>query len=333
VAEVDLNQAYLWDDGPLPIEADWPEGVVGYRAVYRIGFAGMEVPGLPTRLRVGRVVLLATQGPIVTRQTRVVQRPGAPLTWDKTEIPAVVVGEGLPLLIGHVAAFLPQEEGPQADFQGWRDEIHSAVGLVACLLDDRVGHSEVFDDFLVFDESGSLGGLADWAGNVRNYLPFELAEGETEALESLAAFTGPANAAVAARWYLRAAQTGPSADGLALLWTSLEALTQTEGRKVVSKVEEAVQAAGEDPDALEPPLGRIWGERAQVVHFGETGPTDVIVKGWYVLERVVRLLLRRAIGLDTAWPTDPGNTDAVPTGIRELWSNTQPQTEWHDPPA
>jgi hypothetical protein len=309
---------------------EWPEETHGYRAIYRIGFQSMRLPGLPQRLQIGEVFVLQVDGPIITRRTTVAQRPSAPLVWDKTEYASVTVGHDIPLTVGHVAALLPTAPERQANFARWRDEIYAAAGVLACLLDDRVAHAEVFDDFLIYDETGALIGVADQVLGLRNYLPFELSGTDKAAIEHVARLAIPPNALAAARWYLRAAQVGPAADGIPYLWTSLEALTQAEGRQVVNKVENALRIAGENPEALEPGLGPLWGERARIVHFGETEPTELMVNGWYVLERVARTLLRRVLGTETEWPLSPGDTGALPADLREVWTYTPPRTEWHE---
>jgi hypothetical protein len=328
---IDLSEAYEGKVvAPLWMDVEWPEGGDGFRALFRLGFQSMRVPDLPSSVRIGKVLVVMVDGPVVSRQTMVVQRPSAPLVWDKTTYEPLSVGPGVPLTIGHSAAFLPRDPNTRADFAGWKDEVYSAVGLLSVLLDDRVGHWEVFDDFLIFDENGGWVGRADYVGERRTYLPFELSDGDVAAVESLAPGPLPPKALAAARWYLRAAQVGPAADGIPLLWTSLEALTQAEGRQVVRRVEEALRLAGGDPEQLDPTLGRIWGERARIVHFGETDVTELTVKGWYVLERVVRTLIRDVVDLQTDWPVSPEDQEPLRAEVRGVWNGTPSQTVWHE---
>jgi hypothetical protein len=325
--QLDLSEAYD-EHGPLPMEVVWPEDVSGLQAVYRVGFTSMDLPRVPRRVQIGNVVILRVMGPVASRSTTVVQRSHAPLVWDKTSA-SVTVGGNVPLTVCHVAAFLPTAQELQATFQRWKDEAYAAVGVLASLLDDRVARSEILDDFLVYEGSTWVG-IADHVGNVRNYLPFRISPTDEATISGLAGAEMPPNAMTAARWYVRAAQVGPTADGIPYLWTSLEALTGAEGRQVVRTVEDALRDVGEDPEQLEPRLGRLWGERAQIVRLGQTEPSELLVNGWYVLERVTRTLLRNIVGAETTWPAAPGKLDALPADVRELWTATPARTEWHE---
>lgn len=327
MATINLSPEYPQEPGPILIDVGEPSVAEGLPAICRIGFQSIEVIGLRRQLRVGDVLVVRTVGPIKTRRTTVVQRPSAPLVWDKTEYDSVDVGDGLPMTVGHLPIVLPTTEQTPATFARWRDQIYSAVGVLAALLDDRIGHAELFLDFLIHDDR-SIVGIADYAQNVRNYAPFDVTADDVTTLAGLQAIAP--DIATAARWYLRAAQVGPAADGLAYLWTSLEALTKAEGRKVVAKVEEALRDTGADPEQLDPRLGPIWGERAQIVHLGQTEPTELMVRGWYVLEHVARTLLRAGMSVDTTWPTRPDDTTTLRPDVRDTWENTPWHTEWHN---
>jgi hypothetical protein len=120
----------------------------------------------------------------------------------------------------------------------------------------------------------------------------------------------------AGRWYLRAAQLGPTADAIVFLWIALEALSKPAWGTKLSKpdkrrtdvewVEEAVRATGVDTSALEPDIGRLAGLRAEIVHGGVEAPA-LLRPGYYTLEAIVRLLLRARLGTGPAgWALQPG---------------------------
>ena len=79
------------------MEVDWPDGIDGLRALFRLGFQSMRVPDLPSSMTVANVLFVTTEGPVTTRRTTVVQRPAAPLVWDKTRhvFPDLPVPDGV----------------------------------------------------------------------------------------------------------------------------------------------------------------------------------------------------------------------------------------------
>jgi hypothetical protein len=325
---LDLGDVYPNHSGTSPsLDVEWAD-IEGYRAVYRIAFQSMEVERLPEQLEVERVMLLQTRGPVLTRRVDIVQRPQARLVWDKTAYDDLYVGSGLPLTVCHLPVVLPTTEQSQARFAAWRDEIYSAAGVLIALLDDRVAQREVFEDYLIF-EGAEWFGLADRQGNVRNFLPFPLTDSDEAILQGLGSTTVPDNVRVAARWYLRGAQTGPAADGIPLFWTALEAIVGAEGRQVVRQVEEALRDVGEDPAELQPRLGPLFGLRADIVHHGEA-ELEPVVKGWCVLERICRKLLRHELVIDVSWPDYPGDRSGLAEEVRRDLE-VAPQTVWREP--
>jgi hypothetical protein len=326
---LDLRAVYPNHPGRLlPVNVQWPH-VEGYRTLYRIAFQSMEVEGLPEQLQLGRVMLLQTTGPVMTRHTDIVQRPQARLVWDKTIYEVVFMGTGLPVTVCHLPVVLPTAGQSGAQFAAWRDEIYSAAGVLVALLDDRVAQRELFEDFVVIEETGWR--LADRQGNIRNFLPFPLTESDKTTLDNLGSTDVPDSALAAARWYLRGAQTGPAADGIPLFWTALEAIVGAQGKQVVRRVNDALRALGEDPTEIEPSLGRLFGLRADIVHRGEY-KIEPVVEGWYVLERVCRRLLRDRLGMDVSWPDYPGDSSGLADEVRQQLE-LEPQTIWHEADA
>jgi hypothetical protein len=130
-------------------------------------------------------------------------------------------------------------------------------------------------------------------------------------------------------WYLRGAQTGPAPDGIPLFWTALEAIVGAEGRQVVPQVEDALREVGDDPAQLEPTLGRLFGLRADIVHRG-VFDLELVVEGWYVLEKVCRILLRDRLGSEMSWPAGPGDASGLSPSDRAEMEHP-PETVWHNP--
>jgi hypothetical protein len=330
---LDLRAVYPNHPGTPPsFDVEWAD-VQGLRAIYRIAFQSMVVNGLAAQIQIGRVMLLQTSGPVPTRHTDIVQRPQARLVWDKTAYDERWIGAGLPLTVCHLPVVVPTakpaEEEKPVRFGGWRDEITAAAGVLVASLDERIAQRELFDDFLVFDAAGGIH-PNDLQLNVRRFLPFPVTDSDQAALHALGSNV-PDNALAAARSYLRGAQPGPAPEGIPLFWTALEMLVGAEGRQVVRKVKDALRATGEDPEKVRPSLGRLFGLRADIVHRGKHElEADLLLSGWYVLERICRKLLRERLRIEVTWPDSPADSSGL--GVRVRLKLGLPQkTVWHEP--
>ena len=296
---------------------------VGRRCVYRLCYAAMEVPDLPERLRIGRVTCVRGVGPITTQRTSVVQRPGDELVFDKTLHPFVSVGHRVPLTMLEIDDVFPAESGDA--FDAWYAEATGAAGAVSALLDERLFQRPVLEDVVLFDEQGKhVVGSADTRMRLRHFLPYPISEVELEALRQLGqAYHRDTPHAVAARWYLRAAQAGPVPDSIAYLWIAIDALLGTDGDRVVGALRDRFDQLGIDLTPLPVTPGRLYGLRGDVVHKGLEQP-EHLREGFYVLETLTRALLRAALGLDSLWPCQVGQPSSPIKdleALEESWRN------------
>jgi hypothetical protein len=248
----------------------------GHRVVYRLGLQSMEIQGMPDELRVGRVTIQQTSGPVKTQRTEVVQQAGVPLIFDKVMRTGIPAGDGLPLSVCQIEDDYP--EGSLADqFGQWRDEALAALGLLAALLDERVAQEYVFEDAVILDLSGKPHAVADLRRQIRNFMPYPVVEPAVDQLAVLADVEVPASLAAAARWYLRAVRGGPRADAIVYFWTAIEALLGPADGSKAEQLKEALRAAHADPDPDDMPISvaRLSWIRGEVVHKGDEQPDDL----------------------------------------------------------
>lgn len=256
------------------------------------------------------MIVTQTPGPLDTQSTYIVQRPGWTPHFDKTmHRGSLQVGEGLHLSLCLLPVAIPREEHLAASLRRWRDEVQAAIAVVAALLDDRVAQEVLLEDLIVFDEAGREPvAMLDSSVRVRHFPSMKAATAQQRAaLDRLAHWKSDVQAEehVAARWYLRAAQSGPTPDAIIYLWVALEALVPARSKgssSDVKGVEAALRSAGADPARWTPSVGRCAGLRAQIVHHGLEQP-ELLSEGFYSLEAMVRLLLRHRLGVDSdSWP-------------------------------
>lgn len=281
-------------------------GFEGLHAEYRLGFQSMELPGFPEEIRLDRVRILQTRGPVHTQWTDVVQQAGPLVAFEKWMYIGKEVGHNLPLSVVQIPATL--SDSPADDMELLRDEATSCMAIACAYYDDRLAQREVFEDMILLDDTGSPGATLDQRVRLRHYRPFPfIPQAEESIVDALAAFDWKADAvtSTAARWYLKAAQSGPTTDAVVFLWVALEGLVEAEGKKVARAVEDAAKGHGFDTDQLDPPLGRLYGLRADIVHKGQSEP-PLLREGFYILEGITRLLLRRRLQVVGNWPIFPG---------------------------
>ncbi len=277
----------------------------------------MPVKGLPATFRCGRTYVLQHPGPIHTQTTYVLQRPGWVTRFDKTMHSGVVeVGDGLCLTLLLLPVTIPPQEHIAGALHRWRDEVLASVATVAVLLDDRVAQERVLEDVIVLDASGNQPVASlDISTRVRHFPPAKaVTQTQLSGLQILTEHDSEAQTPehVAARWYLRAAQAGPTPDAIVHLWIALEALVPARGAgrsSDVAGVEDALREAGSDPADWQPSVGRCAGLRAEIVHHGKEQP-DLLSEGYYSLETMVRLLLGHRLGIgEHAWPAVVSETN------------------------
>jgi hypothetical protein len=305
--------------GDSPTEPRLPEraGLEGLPATHRVIFRAMAVPGFPDELLVGPIRITQTQGPVRTQVTSVRQEPGLRPTFYK-HMEARTVGGGEFLTVAERDVVVTRDLGDL--MATCHSAALAAVGLVAAVLDERVAQEILASDLLVFDEKrAGVIGAADHVPDVRTFQSANaMLEPHTRALAEIGASADvetESRLLLGARWYLRAAQQGPVADAIVFFWIALEALakplygdrltSEERSRSDVAWVELAVAAAGLDPSALEPSIGRCAGVRAEIVHGGRTQPAE-LRPAYYMLEQLTRLLLRDRLGIgEVGWPLAP----------------------------
>lgn len=324
-----------------PPRTDAPGGFVGHRAVHRMAFRGMEVPGFPSELRIGATRVVQARGPIWTQVTSIRQEPGWRPVFHKS-MRYVAVGEGENLTVCNRDVTVP-EDLTQA-MEVWRGSTLALMSFVVAVLDERIAQRLILEDLLIYDTRGTdVIGVADHLTRVRTFQAANrMLEQHRRALESLVRKVDPVaeNPVVSAgRWYLRGAQLGPVADAVVFFWIALEALAKPqygtnltpEQRRLsdVNWIEQAVGEAGVDPQHVSPSIGRLAGLRAEVVHGGVEQP-PLLSEGYYTLERLVRLLLRERLGVNPfGWPLAPDQSNLrTPARFLAAWLHERPTTEW-----
>jgi len=326
-----------------PLRLEVPSGS---RAQYRLVFTSMPVPGLPDSLAVGRVVLQSAFGPIWTQRTHVLQKPGWRTTYVKhMDRDFVEVAAGYALTICTIEVEVPGEL--VLAMRAWRDEALAAVGFVVAVLDERIAQEVIAEDLIVLDEAGEPKGAADHVQQIRAFPPQQrVLEEHHEVLRGLASSDPSADEPIvsAARWYLRAAQSGVTPDAIVFLWIALEALAKppfgTKLTKIQKKlsdvewVEQALGTVGIDPTQIAPSVGRLAGLRAEIIHGGVENPA-LLRDGYYVLEALTRVLLRHRLGTGAAaWPAFPDESNLV-SPFRQLAHILRrfPRTHWRPSPS
>lgn len=292
----------------------------GRVCLYRLGFVAMEVPGLPDDLIVGGVHIRQSHGPEYTQGTAIIQRPGLRVRYEKhMEGGNVVVGSHLLLTIGELYTIVPADVHLDRAMAQWHDRVLASLAAVAIVLDERIAHTPVLEDVLI-DQGQDRHAIVDRAVNLREYSPAnKVGSEETEVLSLLSrpSLSDPGPASAAARWYLRGAQAGPTADGAVFMFIALEALVAPRPGKnkksfEVKAVKAGIEKAGGDASSIRPSVGHLAGLRADLVHHGKEQP-PLLYEGFYALEWIVRLLLRDQWKIDhaKAWPLAVQETKGV----------------------
>jgi len=100
-----------------------------------------------------------------------------------------------------------------------------------------------------------------------------------------------------------------------------------EGKNVPGAVKDAVETHGFDTTQLDPSLGRLYGLRGDIVHKGKSHP-PLLKEGFYILEGMARLLLRRRSSIRGTWPIFPDSNPLAP--VVAAGTATEEEKELHD---
>jgi hypothetical protein len=333
------EDAVPWDfptAGAEPAHSDRTRGdlasaLAGRPLLYRLGFASNVVFGQPEEVTVHGVRFEFTRGPIRTQWVEMQQRTPPPLVWDKCMHRGVEVGRGRYVTLCKLAATVEPNTPFWLQFRGWREHVLSAAGLLATVWDERYFGDEVLEDALMPHGDGVA--VLDRGPWVREYAPRAISAHELEPLKKIRDVQDDPVATTAARWYLKAAREGPSADAIVSFWIALEALGEVD-KKNERRIRVLMEDAGlaiEEPDL--PTIGRLYGLRSAIVHNGvEKDP--LIEKGFVVLEAVTRAILRKRVGAESwwSWPFFVGDPNVVGSPedlalLQEAYEN--PAEEWH----
>lgn len=213
-------------------------GVEGHPALFRLGFRAMEVPGFPDAVQLGEATLSQTPGPVRTQRTSIQQCPGwRPHFLKRME--TVEVGGDSWLTICQLAVTIPRDL--TSAMPVWRDQALAATSTVVALLDERIAQEEVIEDLLVLDPAGqNVIAVVDHAERIRTFqAKNRMLPAHRAALAALAPLDlAQENPTLAAgRWYLRAAQAGPTPDSIVFLSIALEALSKPPYRTKLTRPE------------------------------------------------------------------------------------------------
>jgi hypothetical protein len=288
-----------------PGQEETARDLAGLQGIYRLGFKAMLVDGLPEQFTFGGAVIRHTMDPVTTNRTLIVQQPGLGVEWVNTREEGVEIGAGVPKCVVHVP--FEVSENVVIDFSAMRQHALGLIGALAALLDERIAQEELFQDALLLDpQTDEDVATIDASLQVREFRPRVFSEKEEQAVNNhqLSADIPPVTT-VAARWYLKGAQTGPTLDSIVFFWVAIEALIPHGGKKTEKQVEEALTNAGTDPSTLPVSVGRLYGLRADIVHKGLEDP-PLLREGHYVLETIVRTLIRNSMKASTTWPPEAG---------------------------
>lgn len=306
------------------------EGVVDIPAtssVYRLGFRAGPVDGFEQGLRIGHVELHYVPGPVLTQRTEIRQRAGIELVFDKHMARGVEVGGGHWLTVAQIAGDVPGD--PAQHLLRCRPEAEAAIGLLASVLDERVALEEVFEDLIYLGDEGPLT-AGDMRSRLRHFLPYRVTDTERTTLKDLDDVPVDETSAAgrAARWYLRAAQQGPTPNAIVELWVAIETLTPGDRQSPKATVA-ALTQAGWDVTSQELSVGQLAGLRADIVHKG-VDDAALITKGYYHLEAIARVLIRDAVRASSSWPAQTETNWLVAPPAAEVDEDrANPETVWH----
>lgn len=329
--------------GPRTGDPAQRASLAGREAEYRLVFQSMSLPGLPEELKVGRVRIVQTDGPVWSQTTHIVQQPGYRPVYRKW-MEHAPVGKGYRLTVCLLPVTLT--ENLSASIVGWRDEVLAGLSLVVALFDERIAQVELAEDIIAEKRgSGDKTHVIDTRVGLREFPPTSrVRRADLPILSELARLdTSRDDPMLAAgRWYLRAAQAGPTPDAVVYLWIALEALSKPPWGTKLSKaekrrpdvdwVEQAIAATGFDLELLDPDIGRLAGLRAEIVHGGVESPA-LLRPGYYCLEAMARLLLRARAEMGVAgWPLQPGVPNRRgPFRVLALLGYNFRRIVWQDP--
>jgi hypothetical protein len=131
--------------------------------------------------------------------------------------------------------------------------------------------------------------------------------------------------------YRRAVAEGPTPDAFADLWIAVEALSDSRQPRR-GELEEMFLDAGIDPEGLPVHVGLLIDLRGKVVHEGAEDHQDRLRIGFYEMESLTRLMLRRRAGAGSLGWFAAHNPSAYAAPFDEVvgeWKRHH-ETHWHE---
>lgn len=207
------------------------------------------------------------------------------------------VGEGATILLLSIpSSSVP--DAPDEAFRRWRATAEAAAGLLASVLDERLTGEELFEDAVLLKGDTPVGAMDVRAG-LRHFLPWNVTAADRAALARLEdlAIDNDTPLARAARLYRRAALEGPTADAYVNLWIAAEALSDSRQPRR-AELEDILRDEGVEPSDMPIHVGLLIDLRGKIVHEGVDDHERLRI-GFYEMEALVRLLLRRSASVDS----------------------------------
>lgn len=298
----------------------------------------MAISGLETPLLIGQVQVVQEPAPVMTQVTSIDQRPGWRPRFVK-QMRRIAVGDTQSITMARLSVSISGDVFKE--METWRAEVLGVVGFLAAVLDERVAQRIVLEDLLILDEANEVQGVVDYVPRLRTFQPTSRLLRHHRDLLSAQTISGMGRGHIgSARWYLRGAQLGPTAEAVLFLWIALEGLARPPSgtklpkskkrRTQVEWIESALQKAGLHLDQLRTPIGRLADLRSQIVHKG-VEEHDLISTAYYDLEMLCRFLIRHRFKIRAGWPISPdANMLRRPLSFIARKFYKRPSTEWQD---
>jgi hypothetical protein len=307
---------------------EWTDAAAEFDAVtYRLGLRLLvPVPGLPHELIIGDVRASVLTGPVLAQHTNLRQRYGFPIVFDKY-MTREHVGDGELILLLSIEHTVSDITTVEQSVLRWRATAEGAAGTLAAVLDERTAGDSVFEDVVLL-RAGETVGAADVRARVRSFLPLEVTSQDRAGLERLADIElEGSGVGRAARLLRRAALEGPTADAYVMLFVAAESVLDSR-QPSKREFDEVLREAGFNPDGLPLHAGLLISLRGQIVHDG-LEDHERLRMAYYEMEAIVRVLIRRAAGIEGGWWPAHGSMAYSTDYDARVHAQQGHRTQWH----
>ena len=224
-------------------------------------------------------------------RVRIVQETGKELVYRKQQL-NLIAPSGLPKTFCMIAFETTLDMNDTTEHL--RNRALGAIGMLSAMFDERVALEELFEDWMFLGDR--LGLIGDKARRVRAYSERSASPEEITALGQASL---PDGVRTASRWYLKAAQQGPTSDAIIFFWVAIEMLLESAGSAVPGKLKARLNETAFDFDALALGVNKLFGARGSVVHGKHL--SSLLAPAYYDTEMIVRHLLKGSLA-DSGWP-------------------------------